>query len=148
MPKGFRNGGWLFSTLALIFACILTTYCILLLLKVRNHCGNGNYRQLGQRSMGRIGGYLVDVALMISQASFTCAFVVFIVTNTHEVLLYFAGISVSDFWIAVGIFMIFTPLTWVRKISKFASFNIFADISILATIVVLIVYAGMYIGDK
>jgi proton-coupled amino acid transporter len=44
--------------------------------------------------------------------------------------------------------MIYSPLTWVRKIQKFAKFHVFADIAIGLTICVIVVYTFMFYQEQ
>jgi len=57
-------------------------------------------------------------------------------------------LEVSTWWFGLGIFFIYTPLCWVRKIEKFSSTHIFADLAIVTTAAVVLVYAGVHISDN
>lgn len=46
-PKSFRNGGWLWTTVTMVLSCILTTYCAMLLLQIRDKTGLTNYSEIG-----------------------------------------------------------------------------------------------------
>lgn len=56
--------------------------------------------------------------------------------------------KINIWWYGLLEFCIFVPLVYVRKIEKFSIFHIFADFTIFATVVILIVYAGIFIGDE
>lgn len=56
-------------------------------------------------------------------------------------------IYVSQIYIGIGCFVIYTPLCWVRRIEKFNVTHIIADIMILVTVIILIVYSILRI-DK
>lgn len=56
---------------------------------------------------------------------------------------------VCPYWvIGVMLFFIYTPLCWVRKIQKFARYHVFADIALLITLVVVVVYAVANVAQK
>lgn len=47
----------------------------------------------------------------------------------------------------MGCFFIYTPLCFVRKIEKFSSTHILADIIIFVTAIACIVYTGVYASE-
>ena len=52
-------------------------------------------------------------------------------------------------WIWMPICMaIYVPLVMVRKIEVFAATHVFADIMIILTVIIIMVYAGIDIGEK
>jgi amino acid permease len=64
MPISFVNGGYVFSVIALIFALILTLYCIKLILEVREKLGGSlSFSEIGFRTYGKTGKFLVDLSL-------------------------------------------------------------------------------------
>ena len=46
LPKGFKNGGYIFSPVALTASAILTFYCAVLLLRVRDKA-RGSFSEIG-----------------------------------------------------------------------------------------------------
>lgn len=80
LPKAFYNGGWGFSSISMFLSFLLTYWCCMRLMDVRQAVG-GSYSDLGYKAMGNTGKYLVDVSLMISQTGFVCAYVVFVCTS-------------------------------------------------------------------
>lgn len=66
LPKGFKNGGWLFSSAAIFLSYCITTYCCMKLLAARKVSGGGSYSELGMKSMGIWGKRAVDVSLALS----------------------------------------------------------------------------------
>ena len=81
LPKSFVNGGWLFTALTLVLSAILYIYCALLLLEVRAKLNLTAYTEIGQKTYGKLGRILVDIALWGSQSGFCCAYVYFIKQN-------------------------------------------------------------------
>ena len=50
---------------------------------------------------------------------------------------------IKDWEVGLGWFIIFTFMCWVRKIEVFAATHIFGDVMILATVVIIIIYAAL-----
>ena len=53
MPIGFREGGWLFSPFALIFACFFESICAIKLCSAARSVGIYNYPDLVEYTFGR-----------------------------------------------------------------------------------------------
>jgi len=51
LPNGFSNGGWLFSTILMVFSYLLSYYCIHLMITTKLQHG-GNFMELGQKAWG------------------------------------------------------------------------------------------------
>jgi amino acid permease len=67
MPLNFQSGGSLFSAFALIFALVLTLYCIKLVLECREALGgNMSFSEMGTATYGKWGKLMVDVSLFSS----------------------------------------------------------------------------------
>lgn len=143
LPKAFVNGGWMWTSFMLVLEAFITAYCGYLLLEVRKKTNLTNYSQIGQKSCGRCGRYSVDIALWFSQMGFCCAYVYFIKENLHDIFSEAFGWNVGTVNIALVSWGVFTLLCLVRKIEKFAVTHIFADIMILITVIVCIVFGGL-----
>ena len=97
MPKGFKNGGWLFSSITLFLSSLLTLYCSMKLLKVRE-VQRGTFSELGMLTMGRWGKVFVDVSLAASQTGFVMAYIVFISENMQNLLIEIFDVEVNILW--------------------------------------------------
>lgn len=105
--------------------------------------------------MGLKGKILVDVFLTLAQLGFVTAYIYFIITSLHDVVLDLANYDCPRIWfgkfsthfsnLQIGLlcFVIYVPLCLVRKIEKFAVTHIFADALILITTIVILVYASI-----
>lgn len=51
------------------------------------------------------------------------------------------------FGIGAACFIIYVPLCWVRKIEKFNASHIVADVLILVTLITIMIYAGLHVGE-
>ena len=78
LPKSVYNGGWGFSAFALILSFALTLTCFFKLLECRAITGKTAYTDIGQYAYQKTGKVLVDIALVVSQVGFVCAYVWFI----------------------------------------------------------------------
>lgn len=152
LPTNFTTGGSLFSAGALVFALLLTLFCIKLLLEVRAACGgNMSFPELGYACYGRPGRILVDISLFASQFGFVCAYIYFIASQTTDVLTSAFGWNIpleAKWYYAPICFAILFPLCLVRKIQTFAKFHLFGDIMVLLTVVVCIVYSSISVANN
>lgn len=78
---------------------------------------------------------------------FCCAYVFFIKENLSEILFQAWGIRVNSIWFALMQFFLFIGLCWVRRIEIFAKTHVFADVMIVVTLIIIIVYASLQIKD-
>ena len=62
MPIGFREGGWLFSPFALIFACFFESICAIKLCTAARSVGIYNYPDLVEYTFGRTAKNIFRIA--------------------------------------------------------------------------------------
>jgi proton-coupled amino acid transporter len=132
LPKAFRNGGILFSSITLVIVSLVSCICFHLLLTCRKQYGGG-YGEIGDAIGGPRFRQLVLASIFISQIGFVCAGMIF----TAENLYYFLE-SVTDkpthmstnALIALQL-VIIIPLAFIRKISKLGPAALLADVFIL-----------------
>ncbi|KAJ0391769.1 hypothetical protein P43SY_008389 [Pythium insidiosum] len=91
LPYAFRRSGIMLGVVTLVVVAAISTYAMFLVLQCKYYLrARGirvkTYGEIGFHAMGHIGATLVDVALVISQTGFCVAYLIFIVTNAHEVL--------------------------------------------------------------
>ncbi|EMC98352.1 hypothetical protein BAUCODRAFT_23141 [Baudoinia panamericana UAMH 10762] len=136
LPKAFRNGGILFSSITLVVVSLVTMLCFTLLLQCRKQCGGGGYGELGAAIFGPRFRSLILASITLSQLGFVCAGLIF----TAENLLAFANaVSWSarraqpfgvEALIAIQ-FVVLIPLALIRNISKLGGAALLADVFIL-----------------
>jgi proton-coupled amino acid transporter len=139
LPKAFRNGGILFSSITLILVSIITTLCFRLLLQCRTKYGGGGYGELGESIFGRKFRSLILASITLSQLGFVCAGLIF----TAENLLAFVHAVVpagqpQPFGTASLIaiqFVVLIPLSLIRNIGKLGPAALLADVFILIGLV-------------
>ena len=147
LPKGWRNGGWLFSTCALLASCILTIITSLKLIEIRRR-HKLSFSQIGYKAYGTPGKIAVDLFLALTQTMFVCAYIPFIVNSVNDILEVFDVDPINKWILGGGCFLIFIPLVYVRKIEKFAFFHIFADIAIMIGVLTISIYAGLELKEN
>ena len=133
LPKAFRNGGILFSSIILVTVSLVTTICFNLLLKCRRQHG-GAYGDIGEKISGPRLRSLILTSITISQLGFVCAGIVFIAQNLHSFCQAVAAdsskLSSTGSLIALQL-VVLIPLAFVRNISKLGPSALLADIFIL-----------------
>jgi len=140
LPRGWASGGWLFSTIALILSCCLTTVASLKLVEIRRKY-KLSFSEIGFKAYGKAGKIAVDFFLWFTQTIFVCAYVTFIVDSVNNILHFQFDINPINKWIlGVVCFAIYMPLVLIRKIEKFAFFHVFADIAIMIGIITIVVF--------
>ena len=144
LPKAFRNGGILFSSITLVTVSIITTICFRLLLHCRRKHGGGGYGELGDAISGPKFRKVILFSITLSQLGFVCAGLIF----TAENWLSFANAVAKspskqpfgkNALIAIQ-FLPLIPLAFIRNISKLGPAALFAD----AFIMVGLVYIWQY----
>ena len=139
LPKAFRNGGILFSSITLITVSIVTTICFRLLLHCRRKYGGGGYGELGDIISGRKMRAVILSSITLSQLGFVCAGLIF----TAENWLAFANAVApnpaqqpfkTNALIAIQ-FIPLIPLAFIRNISKLGPAALLADVFIMVGLI-------------
>jgi proton-coupled amino acid transporter len=133
LPKAFKNGGMLFSSITLIMVSLITSLCFHLLLQCRKRYGGG-YGELGEAIGGRRLRSLILASITLSQIGFVCAGLIFTADNLYS---FFNAVTKSTTTpisvkalIAVQI-LVLVPLSFIRNMSKLGPVALLADVFIL-----------------
>lgn len=146
LPNGFHNAGWGFAIGSLLFSMIITLSWMWLLIIVSNKV-EGSFSELGMKALGPTGKYMWDLTLAVSQAGFVTAGSVFVYQNMGDILSFRLGMEIKHWWIGLFWFFVYAPLTWVRRLQKFAKFHVFADVTILTALFVILCYTCVFYGE-
>ena len=146
LPKAFRNGGILFSSVTLITVSIVTTICFRLLLKCRKKYGGGGYGELGEAVFGSKMRSVILTSITLSQLGFVCAGLIFTAQN----LLSFLNavtfqVAPQPFGVNALIafqFIALVPLALIRNISKLGPAALLADVFIGIGLIYIWQYDG------
>lgn len=134
LPKAFKNGGMLFSSITMILVSAITALCFELLLSCRKRYGGGGYGDLGQIVVGPRFRALILVSITLSQLGFVCAGLIFTADNLAS---FFDAVSrTRDAPLStntlIGIqLIILIPMAFIRNISKLGPAALLADVFIL-----------------
>ncbi|KAH7000008.1 transmembrane amino acid transporter protein-domain-containing protein [Ilyonectria destructans] len=134
LPKAFRNGGILFSSITLVVLSLVNCLCFRLLLDCREKYGGG-YGELGASIVGPRFRNLILASIAISQLGFVCAGLIFTASNLKSFL---DAVTQGDGSFGVGVptliaiqLILLIPLALIRNISKLGPVALLADAFIL-----------------
>ena len=142
LPKAFRNGGIVFSSITLVTVSVLSCLCFYLLLQCRKQYGGG-YGDLGLAIEGPKFRSLILGSITISQIGFVCAGIIFVAENMFTFLDAVSPGKVSPLGsnALIGLqLVILIPLALIRNISKLGPAALLADIFILIGLVYIWYY--------
>jgi solute carrier family 36 (proton-coupled amino acid transporter) len=142
LPKAFKNGGILFSTITLVTVSLATSICFHLLLQCRKRYG-GSYGDLGETIGGKRLRTLILASITISQIGFVCSGMIFTAENLFSFLdavtpEHTTPISAKALIAAQLVVLI--PLAFIRNISKLGPAALLADLFILLGLVYIYSY--------
>ncbi|KAI4141340.1 MAG: hypothetical protein LQ341_003539 [Variospora aurantia] len=132
LPKAFKNGGILFSSITLVTVSLLSCLSFHLLLLCRRRYGGG-YGELGSVIGGSRFRSLILTSITLSQIGFVCSGIIFIAQNLHSFLNAVSpgptiGIGTKSL-IAIQL-VVLIPLAWIRDISRLGPAAMLADVFI------------------
>ncbi|KAF2100128.1 hypothetical protein NA57DRAFT_38366 [Rhizodiscina lignyota] len=143
LPKAFRNGGILFSSLTLVTVSVLTSVCFRLLLQCRSKFGHSGYGELGEAIVGPRLRSLILASITLSQLGFVCTGIIF----TAENIFSFLDAVTHDQRMPLGPealialqLVVLIPLSLIRNISKLGPAALLADVFILIGLVYIWYY--------
>lgn len=142
LPKAFRNGGMLFSSLTLVTVSIFSCISFHLLLRCRQRYGGG-YGELGAAIGGPTLRRLILGSITISQLGFVSSGSIFVAQNLASFL---DAVTSSpkaplsgEALIAIQL-VVLVPLALIRNITKLGPAALLADIFILFGIIYIWYY--------
>lgn len=166
LPFAYSQGGTIASFLLLLLVGLVATHCMYLLVLVkkkivRDYPDVVTFSDISQHLFGPWGAWLLDAILIFTQFGFCCVYVVFVVQNTSALTCQW-GLSQPDYfgeelscipsvdpriWV-VPWFAIFVGLSWIRSLKNVAFVTIFADVSILFSIVIIMTASGIQLHSN
>ncbi|KAJ2160905.1 hypothetical protein GGF46_001890 [Coemansia sp. RSA 552] len=141
LPRAFFNGGLIFSSVLMSIIAWYALHCMLLLSDVYLKVG-GSYGDLALKLYGKPLKYCVLVSIVLAQLGFCCAYVIFVATNMQDLWNTLTKCQYqlsTETWILIQL-MIYVPLSFVRKIKKFASLSMVGNLFILLGLGYLFLY--------
>ena len=142
LPKAFRNGGILFSSITLVTVSLISCLSFHLLLLCRQRYGGG-YGELGAAIGGPRLRALILCSITISQLGFVCTGIIFTAENLASFLDAVTSSPTAPLsgkaLIAVQL-VVLIPLALIRNISKLGPAALLADVFILFGLVYIWYY--------
>lgn len=129
LPYAFSRSGWLLGSACLAAVSAGNVYAMLLLVKCRKrleangYMGIKGYGDLGREVMGPRGEVLVNVCLVVSQAGFATAYLIFIAANIQSIT------SAGRAMIIYACVPILSLLVQFRDMKKLSPFSLVADVA-------------------
>ncbi|KAL3425250.1 transmembrane amino acid transporter [Phlyctema vagabunda] len=131
LPKAFKNGGILFSSITLIVISLISCLAFHLLLQCRARYGGG-YGEIGGAIGGKRMRNVILASITFSQIGFVCAGIIFTAENLLSFLNAVASKSPLSITALIGVqLLLLIPLALIRNISKLGSSALLADVCIL-----------------
>jgi proton-coupled amino acid transporter len=134
LPYAFSRAGWILSCIALTATSAANYYAMLLLVKVREklervdgHKGIDGYGDVGRIVMGDRGEVIVNICLVVSQAGFATAYIIFISANLMSI-----WPVLNSAIICLGCMPILVILVQAREMRTLSPFSLLADFANLA----------------
>ncbi|KAF4919312.1 Vacuolar amino acid transporter 3 [Colletotrichum viniferum] len=132
LPKAFKNGGILFSSITMLLVAVISMAAFHLLLQCRTRYGGG-YGDLGKEISGPRMRSLILASITLSQLGFVCTGLVFVADNWFSFLQAVTnGANPLDSTALIALqAIIFVPLAFIRNISKLGPAALLADVFIV-----------------
>ncbi|KAI0880487.1 transmembrane amino acid transporter protein-domain-containing protein [Annulohypoxylon maeteangense] len=132
LPKAFKNGGILFSSITMLVISIVTMLAFHLLLACKARY-NGGYGEIGQAISGDKMRKVILISITLSQLGFVCAGIVFVAENMTSFLQAVAhgNSPLSPTTLILIQLIVLIPLAFIRNIAKLSPFALLADVCIL-----------------
>ncbi|MCJ1279195.1 hypothetical protein MMC21_007019 [Puttea exsequens] len=132
LPKAFRNGGMLFSSITLLTVSVISCGCFRLLLQCRKRYGGG-YGELGAAIGGPTLRRLILGSITLSQIGFVCSGIIFTAENLSSFL---SAVTpshtppLSTNALILLQLLVLIPLALIRNISALGPAALLADLFI------------------
>ncbi|PBP28227.1 putative amino acid transporter [Diplocarpon rosae] len=132
LPKAFKNGGLLFSSITLVVISLVSCLAFHLLLRCRARYGGG-YGDIAEAVGGKRMRSITLASIALSQLGFVCAGIIFSAENIYSFLeAVIKGASPLSITALIALqLLILVPLALIRNISKLGGAAILADVFIL-----------------
>lgn len=143
LPKAFRNGGMVFSSMTLVAVSLVTSVCFKLLLECRSRYGGG-YGELGEAIVGPRFRSMILFSIALSQLGFVCSGLIFTAENLYAFLDAVTQ-GKGNFQLGVPALIALqlvplVPMALIRNISKLGLAALIADVFILFGLVYIWYY--------
>jgi amino acid permease len=144
LPRAFANGGYVLSPIAMLFACFFEALCAARLTEVAHKYGIYSYPLLMQRALGERGLWAARLFLSVAHWQFCIGQVTFTLKSLQSSIGPWTG-STPPMWVlGLAIWLVYSPLVWVRRLKFFSYAFLFAVSMIVVGVATTSAYA---LGD-
>lgn len=78
LPAGFKNGGWLFSIIAMLGLLFLNVYSMICICESSDKLKTFSLSKIGLKSMKKFGFYICEFGIALTQVSKTNIFLIIV----------------------------------------------------------------------
>ena len=141
LPNGFNNGGLSFSIFALAFFGIYSYWCYYILVQAKVQTKVTAFGDIGGRLYGPWMKFLILLSIVLTQLGFAAAYMIFTAVNLSAFLKNVFNIQhVSLALIMFFQLCFYTPLSFIRNISKLSIPSMVANFFIMTGLVIVMVF--------
>ena len=149
LPCSFASGGYLLSPIAMCIACFFEGMCAFKLCKVGVQYGISSYPMIAYRALGWKGRALVRLLIGLAHLQFSIGQLTFTMKTLQSVTAQWMSGTVMPLWLfGIGIFLVYSPIIWVRTLEFFKQAFIFAVLMILLCVITTSMYAQKVIEKQ
>mmetsp|Transcript_17653 Transcript_17653/g.29828 ORF Transcript_17653/g.29828 Transcript_17653/m.29828 type:complete len:286 (+) Transcript_17653:421-1278(+) len=143
-PSSIKQVGVIGGSVGILICGLLNIYTMRCQLKCKDKVGEHvtSYSELGMEVFGPQGKAFVDFCITVSQFGFCIAYLIFIGNQMDQVICIETQQDVcghKNFFIIVSA-LILVPISWLRKFSFISYISLFASISIVFALAVIMTY--------
>ncbi|KAI1442802.1 transmembrane amino acid transporter protein-domain-containing protein [Annulohypoxylon stygium] len=141
LPKAFKNGGILFSSMTMLVISTVTMLAFHLLLACKARY-SGGYGEIGQAIAGDWMRKIILISITLSQLGFVCAGIVFVAENMTSFLQAVGNghSPLSPTTLILIQLIVLIPLAFIRNIAKLSPVALLADVCILIGVAYIYYY--------
>ncbi|EDO15233.1 hypothetical protein Kpol_1029p6 [Vanderwaltozyma polyspora DSM 70294] len=141
LPRAFDNGGLIFSICMLLFFGIYSYWCYYILIRSKNITQVTSFGDIGYKLYGRWMKFVILFSLVLTQLGFAGAYVIFTAKNLKAFVENVFRVPDFDLkYLMIFQLFIFTPLSYVRNVSKLSFPSLVANFFIMSGLAIVIVF--------
>ena len=129
------------SPAAMFVAVCFETLCAIRLSIVAHHQKVYSYPLLMEKALGVGGLQFSRIVLALAHWEFAIGQVTFTLKSLQTNFSTWMGAEINMWWFGMGIFLLYSPLVWVRRLEPLSKLFIFATFMILLGVLTTSVFA-------
>ena len=148
LPKAFKNGGFVLSPAAMFVAVFFETLCAVRLSKVAHIQKVYSYPLLMEKALGVGGLQFARIVLALAHWEFCIGQMTFTLKSLQTTFAAWTGHEINMWYYGIAIFLLYSPLVWVRRLEPLSKLFIFAAMMILLGVLTTSVFAVRVIEEQ